>query len=190
MKKVLVLGLSILFLAGCSVKPIEDLSNDGKRFSEEYSTIKVSEKNPMVYKTDKEIIDILKSGTGIIYFGFPECPWCQNAVPVLIEAAKEMDIKEIYYFDPKEIRANDTNTYKEIVKLLGDNLTSDENGNKKLYVPDVYFVSDGKIVGHHFKTVDTQTDPKNSPLTNDQKTELKNIYKGLISKTYNIECDC
>jgi thiol-disulfide isomerase/thioredoxin len=190
MKKVLGLVLSVLFLSGCSVTPIKELNNDAKRFSEEYSNIKVDEKNPMVYKTDKEIIDILKSGTGIIYFGFSECPWCQNAVPVLLEAAKEMDIKEIYYFNPKEIRDNNTDTYKEIVKLLGDSLTSDENGNKRLYVPDVYFVSDGKIVGHNFKTVTTQTDPKNNPLTTDQKTELKKIYKGLISKTYNIECNC
>lgn len=190
MKKVVYIVLGILFLTGCSITPIKELDNNGKRFSEEYSSININENNPMVYKTDKEIIEILKTGTGIIYFGFPECPWCQAAIPVLLESAKELNVEEIYYFNPKEIRENDTDTYKEIVKLLGDNLTADENGNKRLYVPDVYFVSSGKSIGHNFKTVITQTDPKANPLTDVQKTELKQTYKELISKTYNIECDC
>jgi thiol-disulfide isomerase/thioredoxin len=190
MKKILYICFCLLLLTGCSVKPIGDMGNDAERFSEEYSSIGISKDNPIIYKTDREIIDILKSGTGIIYFGFPDCPWCQSAIPVLLKAAKEMDIDKIYYFDPKEIREENTDTYQEIVKLLGDNLNSDENGNKRLYVPDVYFVSGGKIIGHHFKTVDTQINPKSNPLTNDEKTELKKIYKQLISKTYNIECDC
>lgn len=190
MKRIAYIVLGILLLTGCSITPIKDLNNDGKRFSEEYSNLNIDEQNPMKYKTDKEIIEILKSGTGIIYFGFPDCPWCQNAVPVLLEVAKEMEIDEIYYFNPKEIRKDNTESYQEIVKLLDDNLTIDENGNKRLYVPDVYFISSGKIIGHHFKTIDTQTDPKNNPLTEEQKAELKTIYKKLISETYNIECDC
>jgi thiol-disulfide isomerase/thioredoxin len=189
MKKVLCLVLGILFLSGCSVSKIKE-DNDAIRFSEEYSSINVSKNNPIVYKTDKEIINILKNGTGIIYFGFSDCPWCQNAIPILIDIAKQMDIDEIYYFNPKEIRDANTDTYQEIVKLLGDNLTNDENGNPRLYVPDIYFVSGGKIIGHHFKTVDSQVNPKDNPLTDEQKTELKNIYKELIEKTYNIECDC
>lgn len=190
MKKLVYIVLSVLLLTGCSVTPIEELNDNGKRFSEEYSIINVDNNNPMVYKTDEEIIKILKSGTGIIYFGFPECPWCQAAIPVLLEAADELKIDEIYYFNPKEIRTDNTDTYKEIVKLLGENLKLDENGNPRLSVPDVYFVSGGKIVGHNLGTLPAHTNPKEQPLTAEQKTELKDIYKKLISKTYNVECDC
>lgn len=190
MKKVLSIILGCLILTGCSITPIKDYDNDAKRFNEEYSELNIGNDNPMVYKTDEEIIDILKNGTGIIYFGFPECPWCKSAIPVLIDIANKMDIDEIYYFNPKEIRENNTDTYKEIVNLLGDNLTVDETGNKRLYVPDVYFVSGGKIVGHHFKTVDSQINPGENPLTDEQKEELTNIFKELIEKTYNINCDC
>ena len=189
MKKAVYMFLIIYLITGCSITPINETKTDAKLFSEEYSTINISENNPVVYKTDEEIIDILKTGTGIVYFGFPECPWCRNAVPVLIDIVKDMGIEEIYYFNPKEIRENNTQTYQETLKLLGENITDDENGNKRLLVPDVYFVSGGKIIGHHFKTVDTQTDP-NENLTDEQKKELRNIYKGLIEKTYNIECDC
>lgn len=190
MKKFLCVCLVLFLISGCSVTPIKDLENDGNRFSEEYASLKISKNNPMVYKTDKEIIQILKSGTGIIYFGFPDCPWCQEAVPVLLKVAKEMDIDKIYYFNPSEIRDNETASYKEIVKLLGSNLTTDENGKARLYVPDVYFVSGGKIIGHNLKTVTSQLNPTTDPLTDTQKTELKLIYKRLISKTYNIQCDC
>lgn len=190
MKKVLWIMAGFLLLTGCSVTPINKNIEDAKKFSEEYKAISVSENNPMVYKTDEEIIEILKSGTGIIYFGFPDCPWCQNAVPVLIATAKEMDIDEIYYFNPKEIREENTKSYQEIVSLLGENLGNDENGNKRLYVPDVYFVSGGKIIGHNLKTVESQLNPKEEALTEEQTLELKNIYKKLISTTYNIECDC
>ncbi len=190
MKKLLSLIIGCLILTGCSITPIKDYSNDALLFSEEYANSNISKDNPMVYKTDLEIIEILKSGTGIIYFGFPECPWCQSAVSVLIDAANKMKIDEIYYFNPKEIRENNTDTYKEIISLLKDNLTFDENGNKRLYVPDVYFVSNGKIIGHHFKTVDSQVNPRENPLTDEQKEELSNIYKGLIKETYNIDCDC
>lgn len=186
MKKTLCVVLSILFFNGCSISPIEDYENSNIRFSEEYANVKINKDNPMIYKTDKEIIDILQSGTGIIYFGFPESPWCQQAVPILIESVSEMKIDEVYYFNPKRIRENNTDTYKKIVKLLDGNLTVGELGEKTLYIPDVYFVSNGNIIGHNFKTVDSQLDPVQSSLTEAQKIELKNIYKDLISKTYNI----
>ena len=40
---------------------------DASKFKEEYSN--VSEDNVFVYRTDKEVIDILKHGTGIVYLG-------------------------------------------------------------------------------------------------------------------------
>jgi thiol-disulfide isomerase/thioredoxin len=187
MKKIVYIVLGALFLTGCSVTPIKDVDNNANRFKEEYSNIEVLSNNPIVYKTDEEIIEILKTGTGIIYFGFPECPWCQSAVPVLISAAQELNVEEVYYFNPKQIREEETDTYKQIVELLGDNLIEDENGNKRLYVPDVYFVSKGKIIGHNLKTVESQINPSENPLTDDQKLELKNLYKELIRKTYNIK---
>ena len=68
---------------------------DASKFKEEYSN--VSEDNVFVYRTDKEIIEILKHGTGIVYLGFPECPWCQAYVSYLDEVAKETKIEKIYY---------------------------------------------------------------------------------------------
>lgn len=191
MKKLWLIIISCMLLTGCTVEALntEDLrvQRDANQFSNEYKVIKISNDNPYRYETDKEIISILQKGTGIIYFGFPECPWCQEVVPVLTETAKELKIKTIYYFNPKEIRTNNTITYQKIVNLLSNYLQADSSGNKRLSVPDVYFVVGGKIIGHHLGTFDWQTNPKANPLNAEQKTELKNIYKELIKKTYNIE---
>ena len=53
-------------------------------------------------------------------------------------------------------------------------LLENDNGEKTLYVPDVYFVKDGKIIGNHLSTVDSQTDPY-TPLTEGQIKELELI---------------
>ena len=44
------------------------------------------------------------NSSGVIYFGFPECPWCRNAVSVLLDAASETGIDKIYYMNNRDDR--------------------------------------------------------------------------------------
>ena len=69
-------------------------TDDGR----EYMEVNINNDNKIVYADYKTIFDVL-DGTGVIYFGFPECPWCRNAVPILLEAAEESGIKQIYYLN-------------------------------------------------------------------------------------------
>lgn len=123
---------------------------DASKFKEEYS--RVSEDNVFVYRTEKEIIDILKHGTGIVYLGFPECPWCQAYVSYLDEVAKETKIEKIYYLNILEIRKNNTKEYQEIVSLLDNYLSYDEEGKKRIYVPAIVAVKEGEIIGFDDET--------------------------------------
>lgn len=123
---------------------------DAVKFSKEYTQI--SEDNVFVYRTIDEIISILENGTGIVYLGFPECPWCQKYVTILNEVAKENGIEKIYYYDILEDRKNNTEKYQKIVEILGNNLLYDEEGNHRIYVPDITFVLNGEIVGHDNET--------------------------------------
>ena len=66
--------------------------------------------------------------------------------------AKENNIKEIYYYNIKEIRNNNTEKYKEMVKLLGDYLSYDDSSNKRIFVPNVVFVKNGKILANDNET--------------------------------------
>ena len=124
--------------------------DDGYKFSQEYT--EVSEDNVFVYRNSDEIINILEKGTGVVFLGFPECKWCQRYAKYLNEVANEVGIEKIYYYNIKEDRANNTDTYKKIVSILNDKLENDEEGNPRIYVPDVTFINKGEIVGHDNET--------------------------------------
>ena len=167
------------------------LKSDGEKFKAEYEAlnnenvnINISKNNPIKYVTLDEVFDIIQNKTGVIYFGFPGCPWCRNMIPVLFEAAKNNNIDTIYYFNPRNVKKSDNDEYNKLKKILNEYLSEDENGQKVLYVPDVYFIKDGKIVGHHLGTVDSQADPTIS-LTEEEKNELLDIFNELFEKIRN-----
>lgn len=129
---------------------ISENITDSERFYKDYTEVSVD--NVFKYATINQAIELLKSEKAIIFFGFKECTWCQKYAPILNEYAKENKVDTIYYVDIKEDRANNTPEYKELLNILDKYLSKDDNGNKRIYVPDVYFVSDGKIVGHNNDT--------------------------------------
>jgi len=184
MKKVL-LVLSIVLLTACSIDT--QVYTDGAKFEKEYEALN---KNGIVVDIDtnanikylelNEVLDFFENKTGVIYFGFPNCPWCRNIIPSLLDVSKEEGYT-LYYFNPKDVRGTENKEFKELMNILDPYLTSDSEGVKTLYVPDVYFVKDGQIVGNHLGSVSTQTNPYET-LTNEQKEELKQIYKDLFDK--------
>ena len=56
-------------------KEPEVSNQDSKNFASEYTN--VTEDNVFVYRNVDEIIKIMEHGTGVVYLGYPECPWCQ-----------------------------------------------------------------------------------------------------------------
>ena len=69
---VLVIALGVLGYLYLNKEKNTDI--DGKKFAEEYTS--VTKDNVFVYRSAEEIINILEHGTGVVYLGFPECPWC------------------------------------------------------------------------------------------------------------------
>ena len=67
---------------------------DAARFKAEYTN--AAEDNRFVYATNEEILSKFSDGTGVVFLGFPQCPWCQAIVPMLDEAAKAEGIDKIY----------------------------------------------------------------------------------------------
>lgn len=132
--------LSYFFL----IKKDDNKIDDAKKFKTEYTN--VSDDNPFVYRSVDKIINILEKGTGVVYLGFPECPWCQAYVPYVEEVAKKVGIDKVYYFNIKEDRKNNTEEYQKIVKILDVYLSNDDEGNKRIYVPAIIIVQNGKIV--------------------------------------------
>ncbi len=181
----LVLGMFVLFLACCALYVY---FHDPLRFKLEYEiynniefdngkTIKttIPYDNKVKYVNEKTLKDILTSGTGVVYFGYPTCPWCRNIVPILTDVLAASKLDTFYY-------VNVENVSTEGVKdILEDYLKEDEQGNKRLFVPDVYFIQDGKIQDHHRGTVSSYKNAFQG-MNDEQKQELSKIYQGGIQK--------
>lgn len=133
---ILIISLSFLFK--------KDKMSDAERFAKEYD---FTVNNVFVYRNLDEINKILENGTGVVYLGFPECPWCKGYIPYLNEVAINEHLDKIYYFNILNDRKNNTSGYKKTVQLLNDYLKYDNEGNKRIYVPAVIAVNNGKIVG-------------------------------------------
>lgn len=183
-----VIGLILLYFF--FIKKDDNKETDALRFKNEYS--KVSDNNPFVYRNIDQIINILEKGTGVVYLGFPECPWCQAYVKYLNETAKDANIEKIYYFNILEDRKNNTEKYQEIVSILGDNLQRDDEGNLKVFVPNVSFVVNGKIIGNDYETsLDTKGFEKPSDYwTEEEVSELENTLSGYMKEVYKALYSC
>lgn len=144
--KYIILGIILIGLISLLVCFFikKDKVSDNIKFSKEYTSI--SEDNIFVYRSKEEIINILEHGTGIVYLGYPECPWCMAYVPLLNEIAKNEGIEKIYYYNIREDRKNNTEFYQKVVSILNDYLNYDEEGKKRIFVPNVTFVKEGKII--------------------------------------------
>lgn len=170
---------------------------NGQELTEDYvlKSINIEIDNNVKYVSDNEILDLLSSGTNIIYFGWSDCNWCRSIVPTLIETVKENNIETLYYYDFKSLRNNYENNndeeiskiYENILKVIGDDVESvfDDNstrkGEKKILAPTVVFIKDGKYIGLHVKSVDSQI-KSTDELNETQIKELKSIYQSYINQ--------
>ena len=193
------------------IKEYEELNE-----KEGYIKLDIAKDNPIKYADYDKLLEVIDNGTGIIYLGFPECPWCRNALPVLFDAAKENGVETIYYMNIKNERdsyvvedgelvfatdedgneKNGTEGYFDLLKALDKHLTDYvvvfedeeyETGEKRIYAPSVIFVRDGKVLGVHVSTLESQTDPR-KPLTDKQYEELYGIYEDYILEMKNSTC--
>jgi len=175
-----------LVLSGCKKEP-----TDSEKFKEEYS--QVGEYNVFVYRTSDEIIKILEHGTGVVYLGFPECPWCQAYVPYLNEVADIEGLEKIYYYNIYNDRKDNTEFYQKVVNLTKDYLKYDEEGNKRIFVPAIIAVKEGEIIGFDDETsLDTLgfKDPKDYWIE-ERVTNLKSRLTQMISQIVDNKCtDC
>lgn len=190
-KIIALLGVIIVILIGIVIflvvkngkrDTVVNEKSDAVKFAEEYTEI--DDDNVFVYSDVDEIIDILESGTGVVYLGFPECKWCQRYVTYLNEVAKSRGIDKIYYYNIRQDRNDNSENYLKIVELIKDYLQVDDEGNPRIYVPAIIFMSDGKIIGFDDETsldtkgLDSPDEYWTDEEINDLKAKLNEIIDG------------
>lgn len=196
-KKIYLISIILLILIAATLFFIfnnkkSNEENDNKVFASEYG---ITEDNVYVYKTLEEINKILENGTGLVYLGFPECPWCRGYVPIINEVAKEQGLDKIYYFNIKKDREDNSKLYQKTVELLGDNLRYDSEGNRRIYAPSLIAVKNGKVVMFddtrywNNKEYDSAEDFWNNEDLTSMKEKLVKMINEVKEKSY-CEVDC
>jgi len=143
--------------------------------------ITIPDYNLIRYATPEEILEIASSGTGLILFGFPQCPWCRQMTPLLIDIALEKGLDVIHYIDMTTIRTTwqlqdgipvmtdpGHPSYQDLLiafssvlepmelnpfHLTDPNGTPINTGELRIFVPTVVAIYEGSIVASHVYTV-------------------------------------
>lgn len=181
-KRLIILVGIVLFLVGCTPKQenhtvtitsaIELVSKkadmSGYRFFHEDNHVF------MATSLIESVRMFTENGTGIVYYGYAGCPWCERAVPELDKVAKEYGAR-IYYVDVHDpsITMEDYNQLENYIREIFD-----ESGAFK--VPEVIAIKNGKIVGHHLALVSGFSPDGDNQMNDEQKAELDQIYAELI----------
>ena len=124
--------------------------SDSEKFASEYPM--VGGNNIFVFRNAEQTAEILEKGTGVVFMGFKECPWCQLYAVFLHDVAREMKISRIFYCDIYYDRQNNTESYQKITGILTGLLQYDDEGRPRIFVPDVTIIDSGKIIGRDFET--------------------------------------
>ena len=196
MKKILTCLLAVVLLAGCFNKTDSKKNTSSDTLTITNKVSLTSTKADMKgYKwirndvADFQLISLKESlrmfeegGTGILYYGYDECAWCNRAVPELNEVAKELNLT-IYYVDASAKVEKDD--YKKLLEYIDPVLKVNSSGEKGFYVPAVIGVKNGKLVDYHVSLLDDFELSKDDPdkqLSDAQKQELQDIYRKIAKE--------
>jgi hypothetical protein len=125
-------------------RPQPARQTDAARFQAEYP--RVAADNRFIYARDVAVLDVLEHGTGVVFLGYPQCPWCQRLSEYVDQAARAEGIATVHYLNIRRAHASKNETYQKLVTRLAPYLSKDENGQPRIFVPDVTIVKRGSIV--------------------------------------------
>ncbi|MBQ7889128.1 MAG: hypothetical protein IJ356_05170 [Erysipelotrichaceae bacterium] len=131
----------------------------------------------------EEVLDAIENKqTFVLYIGFSTCPWCLEAMPILNEVAKEFDAS-ISYINTRpdntresELRVLENEGYAAFRDVVIDVLSENDEGEKHLYVPFVFFFKEGQIVSYHEDTF-PEHDAHERTMTQEEIERLTEIYR-------------
>ncbi len=192
----LIVILIVIFLVIFLIK------DDGSRqFSKKYSN--VPKDNVFKKISAEDAVKLVKNKTGILYLGYPDCPWCKQLVPLLNKSAKASGVDSIYYIEDFYKMRPDKNDnpinkeeYKQLVDLIGSDIVKDNI----IRVPLVLFINKGNIVSYHSGTyeghvlkekIDKDGNKKMylEDLTKSQENDIINVLNSKMEKVYPNKCD-
>lgn len=188
MKKRLYYAMFVCLLFGCTTETQEQTTSsnycdgDSGTCSLTTSSEDIEDSTYFQQITMEEAIELFKNkGDGILYFGYPDCPWCQEAQPILEELAETYD-KQIYYIRTRDSEKNKLYTDEEkeqIMQYIQDYEDKDDDGEYQIYVPLVLSVKEGSVIKGHLGTVE-EHDANERTMTDSEQKEVAEIYTEIL----------
>lgn len=192
MKKWFALLLAMILVGSIALPALadgpKDIDQDEMKFIEDYESLNgqldrtglymlpdvdLPERVPFEYEDIDDIEELLTEDSGVLYIGFPSCPWCRQLIQPMIDAwnltGSNEEITCINIYDLRPTRSVDeegnvTETvppapeYAKLVELLYDHLRpftgAKDESIKHIYSPMLVFVREGVIEYTHIGTVD------------------------------------
>lgn len=178
-------SLFIIIILGFIFIGTRDFSDkievDNEKFDHDYTN--VSSDNVFAYTTGQEVLTALKSGSAIIFMGYPTNKWSGYYANILNETAKEEGITKILYYDFYEDRKNKSGTYQSIVLKLSSYLATLDSGVQNIYAPTLVIVKNGSIIAYDNETAITTGILNPEEYWNSYQIGLKkNIFKTMFGE--------
>lgn len=192
----------------------ESFNNKTNSSGKEYRSLNIDINNPIIYASAKDILDkIDNKETFVVYFGFPDCPWCRSVIETLLKVASDKGLEEIYYVDVKNIRdtiklnedgsftktSKGTSDYEKLLEklysVLDDYTLVDSTGNavstkeKRIYAPNVVAIKNGEAIEMKTGISDLQNDAY-MELTDEMKANTYNDFSCIIKCAAVEETSC
>lgn len=121
--------------------------------------------------------------SGLLYFGFPDFPWCKEVVPVLEQEAEDAGQEVLYVRtrdDDKERLYTDEQK-EQIIPWLKDYMSENDEGELTLYVPLVVAVENGKATAGNVGTVKGHNAHERD-MTGEEKEQLQEILRNIVNQ--------
>lgn len=123
-----------------------DYSNDmsdNERFAAEYPLVGKDNVFKYINVTDAHMIASGKKG--IVLFGNGST-WVEYYADIVNDAAQEVGINTVYYYDFSRDREQNNATYEDTVQTLKNYVIIDDNNHADIYAPTLLVVSSDEIL--------------------------------------------
>lgn len=164
-----VLAIILIWLLALGYSPYDNQQPSSNQESAYQSLLNSHNIQKITYQDFFEDVDDKESG--VYFLGYEGCPWCEDALPIAIDIAKEKDVK-LHYMNTKGLK-NDTQNSNQMKEILTE--CCDPNDGK-LYYPLLVSLKDGKVSQYYIGTSEGY-DPNEREMNEKEIKQLIKDYK-------------
>ena len=133
----------------------------------------------------RKFISLFSKGKHIILIGNSKSEYSKKYIEEVNKIITDLELKEIYYYDIINDKAQANSNYYELVELLDGYLTTTDSSDKNLLSPSLYIIDNGKVKYYNTDTSAMKnTDTAKDYWTLEQKTIFYNELTDSINKYY------